>query len=351
METITTEERLQTAIRITAPGTALRNALDMILAAGLGALICVGDEDKVLSFGNDGFPLNIAFSANRLFELSKMDGAVVVDGEISKILRANFHLAPDSNLPTSETGMRHRTASRMSMCTQALVISISERRSVVNLYVNGVNYQLKDSVELINQANQLLIALQTGRSSLDRALTRLSSLEFDNYVTLEDVTSVFARFQMLTETGSMLHELLTQMGSHGRMLRIQLRDLTHGMDEQFNLMIRDYAKDSSYRNAALIRSSFASLSSRDMTSPKKIAEILGFEHLKDDSRLRPLGLRTLTRLSAINDETADKLVDHYGSLQDLIRSIQDDSDDLGDIGVRDPAFFIESLYRMWGKRR
>lgn len=351
MEHITTDDRLQSAIRITAPGTALRSALDMILAAGLGALICIGDADKVLASGNDGFPLNISFTANRLFELSKMDGAVVIDDSLNHILRANFHLMPNSSLPTSETGMRHRTASRMSMCTNALVISISERRSVVNLYIDGENYQLKDSAELINQANQLLIALQTGRSSLDRALARLSSLEFDNCVTLEDVTSVFARFQMLVETGRMLHDLLIQMGTHGRMLRIQLRDLTHGMDEQFNLMIRDYAKDSSYQNAEVIRAAFATLSSRDMTSPKKIAEILGFEHLKDDSRLRPLGLRILTRLAAINDETADKLVDHYGSLQDLMISIQDDPDNLGDIGVRDPAFLVESLYRMWGKRR
>ena len=133
----TTAERIEQAILTTAPGTAVRRALDMIIAGHLGALICVGDTDAVLAAGNDGFPLNISFTANRLFELSKMDGAIVVDRDLTQILRANFHLNPDPSLPTSETGMRHRTAARMSLLTNALVISVSERRQVVNLYING----------------------------------------------------------------------------------------------------------------------------------------------------------------------------------------------------------------------
>ncbi len=344
------EKRMQAAIRMTAPGTALRSALDMILAARLGALICIGDTDKVLALGNDGFPLNIAFSANRLFELSKMDGAIVIDDDLENILRANFHLNPDPSLPTTETGMRHRTAARMSMCTDSLVISVSERRSVVNLYIGGISYQLKESGELINEANQMLIALQTQRSSLDRGLQRLSALEFDDYVTLGDVTAVVARFQTLLETGRMLLEILTQMGSNGRMLKIQLREQTHGMDEQFDLMIRDYAKDSSQETALSIREELNVLSSRELTSPKKICQLLGYEGLREEDILRPLGLRTLSRVAVVTHDTADRLVDEYGSLKGLMDSIQDDPEHLGDMGINNPALLVDSLYRMWGKR-
>lgn len=351
MDKAALDSRMESAIRMTAPGTALRTALDMILAARLGALICIGDTDKVLASGNDGFPLNIAFTSHRLFELSKMDGAIVVDGDVSNILRANFHLNPDPSLPTSETGMRHRTAARMSMCTDALVVSVSERRAVVNIYVGGRSVQLRNNSELINEANQMLIALQTGRSSLDKGLISLSTLEFDDYVTLGDITRVYARFQTLLKTGQMLHDILEQMGTNGRMLRIQLRELTNGMDEQFNLAIRDYAADSSQENAERIREEFNVLSSKEMTSPSKIAEVLGYEGLNADTLMTPLGLRTLNRVSIVNDEMANLLVETYGSLRGLMHSVKDDPDHLDTVGINNPAILVDSLYRMWGKKR
>ena len=160
--------RVNEAIGLTAPGTALRQALDMIIAGHMGALICVGDEENVLKAGNDGFPLNISFTSNRLFELSKMDGAIVIDGRLNQILRANYHLNPDPGLPTSETGMRHRTAARMSLLTKAMVISVSERRQVVNVFVDGRGYELKTVAELMGSVNQLVLAMQSTRQTLDR---------------------------------------------------------------------------------------------------------------------------------------------------------------------------------------
>ena len=182
MEQKSTEDRMKEAVRLTAPGQPLRTALDMIIAGHIGALICVGDTEAVLAAGNDGFPLNISFTSNRLFELSKMDGAIVIDGGLNKILRANFHLNPDPALATRETGMRHRTAARMSVLTNATVISVSERRGVVNVYVDGRSYQIQPVTEIMSSVNQLVSTLQTTRSSLDRALLRLTALELDDYV-------------------------------------------------------------------------------------------------------------------------------------------------------------------------
>ena len=168
----------------------------MIIAGRLGALICVGDQEAVLAAGNDGFPLNISFTANRLFELSKMDGAIVIDRDLTQILRANFHLNPDPSLPTSETGMRHRTAARMSLLTNAMVISVSERRQVVNVFLGGRSFEIKTVAELMTMVNQLLVTLQTTRQSLDRNLLRLTTLELDNYVTLADISKIFFYFEI-----------------------------------------------------------------------------------------------------------------------------------------------------------
>ena len=199
MEQKNTEERMKEAVRLTAPGQPLRTALDMIIAGHIGALICVGDTEAVLASGNDGFPLNISFTSNRLFELSKMDGAIVIDGGLNKILRANFHLNPDPSLSTSETGMRHRTAARMSVLTDATIISVSERRGVVNVYVDGKSYQIQPVTEIMSSVNQLVSTLQTTRSSLDRSLLRLTALELDDYVTLADITSIFSSFEIMEQ--------------------------------------------------------------------------------------------------------------------------------------------------------
>lgn len=343
-------ERMEEAIRRTAPGTALRNALDMILAGRLGALICIGDSERVLASGNDGFPLNIAFTANRLFELSKMDGAIVIDEDLTTILRANFHLNPDPSMPTSETGMRHRTAARMSMVTDAIVVSVSERRSHVNIYVRGRSFQLKGAQELSNEVNQLVISVQTSRDSLDALLSRLTRLEFDNYVTLGDISRVYGGFQLLLQAAAQLRAFVPQLGTGDKVVRRQLEQLAGGMDEEFTLAIRDYAANSSAEDAKRIRREFDALSPREMASPARIAHILGYDDINEDSVVTPLGLRTLSRSTAVTNAAAEHIVSEYGSLQALMDDVKRDPQKLGDMGVSNPPVLVDSLYRMWGKK-
>jgi diadenylate cyclase len=345
-----TEVRLDRAIRRTAPGTALRLSLDMIIAGHLGALICVGDTDNVLAAGNDGFPLNISFTANRLFELSKMDGAIVIDRDLTQIMRANFHLNPDPSLPTSETGMRHRTAARMSLLTKATVISVSERRQVVNVFIDGRSYQLRNVAEIMANVNQLLVTLQTTRQSLDRNLLRLTSLELDNYVTLGDITTIFSYFEVLMTAADELDACTAQLGSEGRTVEMQREQLVGDMDEEYTLMIRDYAHDSTEDNAASIREQFHNMDAKQLRSAKRVAHILGFEDLNEDSVMAPLGLRTLSRISVVREGMADKIVDEYGSLQEVLDDIEQNPSRLDQLGIKNPSILADSLYRMWGKK-
>ena len=346
----TVEERIEQAILTTAPGTAVRRALDMIIAGHLGALICVGDTDAVLAAGNDGFPLNISFTANRLFELSKMDGAIVVDRDLTQILRANFHLNPDPSLPTSETGMRHRTAARMSLLTDALVISVSERRQVVNLYVAGRSHQLKTVPEVMTSVSQLLVTLQTTRQSLDRSLLRLTTLELDNYVTLGDVSTILCYFETLMTAADEIDRCIDQLGSEGRTVEMQREQLVGDMESEYLLLIRDYACDSSEANAEAIRARLHAAEPEQWRSSKRVAQVLGYDDLREDSVMVPLGLRTLNRVSVVREGMADKIVDEYGNLRELMDDIEQNPSRLDNIGVKNPSILADSLYRMWGKK-
>lgn len=346
----TPAERTEEAIRQTAPGTALRHALDMIIAARLGALICIGDVENVIAAGDDGFKLDISFTANRLFELAKMDGAIVVDKDLTRIVRANYHLNPNPSLPTSETGMRHRTAARMSLLTKALVISVSQRRQVVNLFIDGRSTQMRTVAELMGMVNQLLVSMQNTRMQLDQGLLRLTTLELDDYVTMRDVSGVLYLFEVLMTEAQELNHVITELGSEGRTIAMQRDEFVGDMDETYTLMIRDYAADSTIENARAIRSAFHEMRNGEMRSAKTVAAKLGFEDRSDDSPISPLGLRTLSNVSVVRDGVADKLVDEYGSLRRLLDAIADQPERVGNLGVRNPDILLDTLQRMQGNR-
>lgn len=351
MDKIEIQKRMEKAIRLTAPGQPIRTALDMIIAGHLGALICVGDSENVLAAGNDGFPLNISFTSNRLFELSKMDGAIVIDDDMNQILRANFHLNPDPSLATNETGMRHRTAARMSVLTDAIVISVSARRAVVNVYVKGKSYEIQPVTEIMSSVNQLIATLQTTRSTLDRSLLRLTALELDDYVTLADITDIISSFEIMQQAKAELKSCIVKLGNQGKLVQMQLEQLAGAsMDTEYDLMIRDYASESSQDNARRIRERFSEMTAYELSNPKSVAEVLGFDDLDEDSVMTPLGLRTLSRVSVVRDGVAEKIVDEYGSLQDLMGDLKKDPDRLGSVGVNNPAILADSLARMHGRK-
>ena len=349
-EAINPKQRREQALRMCAPGTALRTALDMIIAGHLGALITIGDEDAVIAAGTDGFKLDVSFTASRLFELCKMDGAVVINKDITKILRANFHLNPDPTLPTSETGTRHRTAARMSLLTDAIVISISERRQVVNVYVGGKGSQLRPTPEVMSTATQLTGIMQSTREQLDRQLLRLSTLELNNFVTLADVSSVIYLCEMLMTSAEELDGCLVELGRNGRVIDMQRQEYAGTIDEEYTLLIRDYALDSSEANAAAIREEFRKTPNDQLRTPRNVARILGYDDLNVDSIMTPLGLRTLNRVSVVRKGMADKIIDEYGSLQDIAAVVEENPAKLEEVGVNNPDVLADSLHRMWGRR-
>ena len=238
----------------------------------------------------------------------------------------------------------------MSLLTRAFVISISERRQVITLYVDGRGHQIRTVSELMNSVNQLLVSMQNSRQQLDRSLLRLTTLELDNYVTFEDVADTLYLFEVLMTEAEELDRIILQLGREGRTIQMQRNEFIGDMDDKYTLMIRDYAANSSEESAEAIRRALHDTNNSMLRSATRTAELLGYENKSADSTVTPLGLRTLSNVSVVRNDMADRIVDEYGSLSGLMDDIEQNPARLDDLGVDNPTILADSLYRMWGKR-
>src|SRR5213083_2209874 len=230
------------ALAAVAPGRPLREGLDRILQAGMGALIVVGDGPEVLNICSGGFLLDAAFSPQRLSELAKMDGAIILAADASRIARANVHLVPNPKLPTSETGTRHRTAERVARSVDVPVISVSEDMSVIAVYRNDEKKPLEPIPALLNRANQALQTLERYKNRLDTVSSALSALEVEDLVTVRDVATVLQRAEMVRRIAEEIEGYIVDLGTDGRLVLLQLEELMGGVEDDRRLVIKDYSQ-------------------------------------------------------------------------------------------------------------
>lgn len=320
----------------------------MIIAARNGALICIDDVEAILALGNGGFKLDAPFSPQRLFELSKMDGAIILSNGGSEIVRANFHLNPNPSLQTEETGMRHRTAARTSMQTDAMVISVSKRRAMVNVYINGQGVTLDSDEILLSKANQGILALQNSKNTLDKAIIRQTLLEFDDLATVVDVTSLLARYSNLSSIATQTERQIGYLGTNGVLLRLQLDEIMQGVYNSFVLTVRDYASTSSPAEAKRIVTELAELSRAELTT-KKIVSVLGLPtSLAAESHLSARGFRVISRISMLDEAATAQIIEEYGTLSAIVSDAEEGFDRLGNIGVDNVRAIAASFMQLRG---
>ena len=342
-----TRELLREELRKVAPGTALREGLDMILAAHTGALIVIGDESGVKNLCDGGFVIDTPFTPQRVFELAKMDGAIILDQYAARIMRANAHLVPDPSLPTNETGMRHRTAERVSRQTKALVISVSQRRQIVSLYLRGRRMTLEDTEVMLAKAGQALQTLQNYRTRLGEVLDRLTHLEFDDLVTLGDVAETIGRFEMVRRVSHEVARYIGQLGTEGRLVRMQADELTAGIDEQYTLLVRDYADDAAARNASAVRVRLGDLPLERLLEPDAVAHELGLTAGdRAEQHLRPRGYRILAQIPTLPVTVVNRIVERFGSLPAIVRATVAELDDVDGVGTRRAKAIANALARI-----
>ena len=226
-------------LKMIAPGTPIRDGLENILKAKTGALIVIGDTKEVLELVDGGFQLDVEYTSSRLYELAKMDGAIVLSSDLKKILYANTQIIPSSSIITTETGTRHRTAERTAKQTGALVISISQRRSIITIFKGNYRYVLEDTAKVISKANQALQTVEKYKKVFDNKLSLLNEYEFNDIVTLENVINAIQRAEMVMKIVEEVQKSIYELGEEGRLLEMQLEELVGDLEEEELLIIKD----------------------------------------------------------------------------------------------------------------
>lgn len=320
-----------------APGTPLRDGLERILRGRTGALIVLGWDRQVEQIANGGFELDVEFTAARLRELSKMDGAVVLDADTLQVKRAAVQLMPDPTLPTEETGTRHRTADRVARQTRRPVISVSKSMSTVAIYVDGRRHVLEESARILSRANQGLATLERYRARLDEVNGSLSALEIEALATVRDVALVAQRAEMVRRIRREVDSYVVELGVEGRLLALQLADLVSGVDAIRVLLVRDYlvpAANRKKRGVERALEELDQLSEVDLLDLTTVAHVLGFADSIDalEAPASPRGFRLLTRVPRLPDVIVDRIVGHFGGLQRLLAATEEDLQQVEGVG-------------------
>ncbi|HAS13584.1 MAG TPA: DNA integrity scanning protein DisA [Acidimicrobiaceae bacterium] len=335
------------ALAFVAPGAPLREGLDRILQAEMGALIVVGDGPDVLNICSGGFLLDAAFSPQRLSELAKMDGAIILAPDATRIARANVHLVPNPNVPTSETGTRHRTAERVARSIDVTVVSVSEDQQVIAVYVGDEKHPLQPIPILLNRANQALQTLERYRNRLDDVSANLSALEVEDLVTVRDVVTVLQRTEMVRRIADELASDIVELGTDGRLVRLQLDELMGGVDDERRQVVRDYFHEESSWHLDEAMTALADLGTEDLLDLRIVSSMLHLPGALDlDASVQPRGYRLLSRIPRLPDSIIEAIVERFGSLQKIMRATIDDLDDVGGVGETRARSIKDGLARL-----
>ena len=335
------------ALAAVAPGQPLREGLDRILQANMGALIVVGDGPEVLAICSGGFLLDAEFSPQRLSELAKMDGAIVLASDASRIARANVHLVPNPNVPTSETGTRHRTAERVARSIDVPVISVSEDMSLVAVYRADLKHPLEPIARLLNRANQALQTLERYKNRLDAVSGSLSALEVEDLVTVRDVVTVLQRTEMVRRIAEEIDGYVVELGVDGRLVLLQLDELMGGVEDDRRLVIKDYFHSSATWRLDQAMEALSNLSTEDLLDLKTVSGVLALPEASElDASLQPRGYRLLSKIPRLPESVIDHIVEQFGTLQKIMRATIEDLDDVDGVGNIRARAIKEGLSRL-----
>jgi len=342
------EEVMTNVLKLVAPGTAFREGLENVLRAKTGALIVVGYTTQIMDVVDGGFSINCDFSPANLYELAKMDGAIILSEDIKKILYANTQLIPDTLISSTETGIRHRTAERVAKQTGQLVISISQRRNIITLYQGNYRYSLKDIGVILTKANQAIQTLEKYKSVLDQSLTNLSAMEFEELVTLNDVALVIQRIEMVQRIKTEIEKFINELGNEGRLVSMQLDELVSNLDIEAFHLIKDYHQESNDEEIKRALLEIKKLSSEELLESQNMVRLIGHlgnTNLQEES-ISPRGYRILSRIPRLPTSIINNLVDAFQSLPRVMMATIEELDEVDGIGEVRARAIKEGLKRI-----
>lgn len=340
---------LRQTLAMIAPGTMLRDGLERILRGKTGGLIVLGHDKTVESLAGGGFHLDVEFTATRVRELSKMDGAVICDAGATRIVKAGVQLLPDPSIPTDETGTRHRTADRIAKQTGFPVIAVSKSMQTIGLYVAGRRYVLEDPSTILARADQAVSTLERYRTRFDAVTGALLALEIEDLVTVRDVASVAQRAEMVRRIAREIEGYVVELGTEGRFLSLQLDELIAGVDAEREVVIRDYmpvAKGKKPATSATATAALEALNDNELLDLLAVATALGIPAESPDSAVGPRGYRMLARVPRIPEAIVERLIAHFGRLQPLLEANIDDLQAVEGVGETRARSIRDGLARL-----
>ena len=318
-------------LSIVCPGTALREGLENILRAKTGGLVVLGDNEEVMKVVDGGFKINSEYSPSYVYELAKMDGAIVLSSDLKKIVCANAQLVPSSTIPTYETGTRHRTAHRVAKQTDTVVIAISQRRNLITVYKGDIKYVLWDSSVILRKANQAIQTLEKYVAVLDRVINNLNLLEFQDLVTLFDVVTAIQRTEMVMRIVEEINIYILELGNEGRLISMQLNELIRNIERDGLLLIKDYILGD--LDIEEVYKSIQKLPQKELLDLEDIAKLIGHsDEPLVDTFLYPKGYRMLRKVPRIPASVIENLIEHFDDFNSVVKASLEDLDKVDGIG-------------------
>ena len=343
-----TNERLLAVLRRVAPGTPLRQSCERIIASRHGALIVLSNRPEVMSLSQGGFEINSEFMPSRLYELAKMDGAIIISSDYSRILRANVHLTPDNAIASRETGTRSRTSERVAKQTGAPVLCVSEEMGSIFLFMDGEKYALDDLRLVMARATQALQALEKYTARLESVLANLTNLEFEGLAVLEDVVTCVQRFEMVERVTKEINGFVIELGVDGRLVQMQLEEMTAGVQTEHENLLKDYCKMKKNCSLADMQARLRVLSDDELLEMPVIARAMGYTGSNEAlaQYLTPKGYRMLARVPRLSQAVVGKLVERFGNLNNIIRASRKQLEAVEGVGAARARILQEGLRRL-----
>jgi diadenylate cyclase len=339
------EELLLASLKTIAPGTDLRTGIEYILQAKTGGLIVVGDSEQVLKLVDGGFYIGCSFTPAKFYELAKMDGAIILSQDAGRILYANTHLYPNPMIKTSETGTRHRTAERVAKQTKSLVISISQKRDVVTIYLDDTKYLLEEPRIVLSKANQALQTLSKYKEGLDNLMVNLTVRELEDMVTLFDVVSVLQRSGIVQKTEREVRKYISELGSDGRLLNMQVEELMVNVADESLKVIEDYLNIDGSIKPVDIKTRISSIGENALLDLDSITKMLGYKvegNLREFS-VQSRGIRVISEIKRFPEQLLKNLVSKFGSLKNIINASVEELSEIQGMGKVRASLLFDRL--------
>ncbi len=342
------EDNITSVLKLIAPGTPIRDGLENILRAKTGALLLITDNNEVIKeIVDGGFVINEEYTSSKLYELAKMDGAIVLSGDMKKILYANTQLIPEHEIQTTETGTRHRTAERTAKQTGELVISISQRRNIITVFKGNDRYVLEGTDVVLNKANQAIQTLEKYKKVFDNKLNILNEYEFNDIVTLQNVLLAIQRAEMVMRIVEEIQNQIYELGDDGRLVKMQLEELIGGLEKEESLIIKDYMVRKKTEPDDILEE-LKELEYEEILKESSIAKLLGYEYFDnyDEVAVYPKGYRILSKVPRMPTNIVENLVDSFKSFQHILAADIESLDEVDGIGEVRARTIKQSLKRM-----